>query len=45
MEAAVANQIETLEALSSGDSERIAASIDRHLGNLEEHFIGRPLSA
>ncbi|MBK5115843.1 MAG: FadR family transcriptional regulator [Thermoleophilia bacterium] len=45
MEAAVANQRETLEALSSGDSERIAASIDRHLGNLEEHFIGRPLSA
>ena len=45
MEAAVENQRDTLEALRSGDAERVAASIDRHLGSLEEHFIGRALSA
>jgi GntR family transcriptional repressor for pyruvate dehydrogenase complex len=44
MEAAVENQRETLAALGSGDAERVATSIDRHLGSLEEHFIGRALS-
>lgn len=45
MEAAVENQRDTLEALRSGDAEQVAASIDRHLGSLEEHFVGRVLSA
>jgi DNA-binding GntR family transcriptional regulator len=44
MEAAVENQRDTLEALRSGDEERVAASIERHLGSLEEHFVGAPLS-
>ncbi len=35
----LANQRDTLEALRSRDPERIVASLDEHLGVVEEHFI------
>jgi GntR family transcriptional repressor for pyruvate dehydrogenase complex len=35
----VANQRDTLEAIRSGDRKRVEASIDRHLGSVEEHLL------
>ncbi len=44
MAAAEAYQHDTVAALQDRDPERIAASIDRHLAGLEEHFLGQRLS-
>ncbi len=37
------NQRHTLEALRSRDPERVIASLDEHLGVVEEHFLGERL--
>jgi GntR family transcriptional repressor for pyruvate dehydrogenase complex len=44
MATAEAYQHDTVSALRDGDPDLVAASIDRHLAGLEEHFLGRPLA-
>lgn len=44
MQAAEAFQHDTAAALRSRSRDRVSASIDRHLGGLEEHFLGRRLA-
>jgi GntR family transcriptional regulator, transcriptional repressor for pyruvate dehydrogenase complex len=43
MEAAIAFQAETLDAVRSGRRARVLAAADRHLAGLEEHFLGHRL--
>ena len=43
MDTAEGYQRDTLDALRSGDPARLDASLDVHLGGLEEHFLGRRL--
>jgi GntR family transcriptional repressor for pyruvate dehydrogenase complex len=45
LEQALLNQRDTFEAILSGSILRIARSIDRHLGNGEEYFLGERLPA
>lgn len=40
----IANQQATLDAIRSGDPERVVAAMDEHLGSVEEHFLGERLS-
>lgn len=39
----ILNQQHSLDAITSGDAERVVASIDDHLGSVEEHFLGERL--
>jgi GntR family transcriptional regulator, transcriptional repressor for pyruvate dehydrogenase complex len=41
MDTAIGYQLDTVSALRSGDSELVLQSMDRHLGGLEGHFLGR----
>lgn len=43
MDTAIDYQRDTLSALRTREPERILASIDRHLGGLEGHFLGRSI--
>jgi len=43
MEAAIAFQEATLEAIRSGSEPRVHQEVDRHLAGLEEHFLGHAL--
>lgn len=41
MDTAIGYQLDTVSALRTGDPERVLGSMDRHLGGLEGHFLGR----
>ncbi len=41
MDTAIGYQLDTVSALRAGDRERVLGSMDRHLGGLEEHFLGQ----
>lgn len=41
----IVNQQNTLDAIRSGDPERVAAAMDVHLGSVEEHFLGERLNS
>ena len=41
MDTAIAYQRDTVAALETRDPERVLGSLDRHLGGLETHFLGR----
>ena len=41
MDTAIAYQLDTVAALRTGNPERVLESLDRHLGGLEGHFLGR----
>ena len=43
METAIGYQRDTLSTLRTRNPERVLASIDRHLGGLESHFLGRAI--
>lgn len=43
MDSAIAYQRDTLAALRTGEPEQVLASMDRHLGALEGHFLGRSI--
>lgn len=45
LETALLSQRDTFDAIVDGAQDRIAESIDRHLGHAELHFLGEPLSA
>ena len=44
MEAAIGYQERSLEAIRSGDPERVRAAADEHLAGLEEHFLNHRLA-
>lgn len=44
MDKAIAYQLDTVAALRSREAERVLASMDRHLGGLEGHFLGRTIA-
>jgi hypothetical protein len=41
MDTAISYQLDTVAALRDDDPERVLESMDRHLGGLEGHFLGR----
>lgn len=41
MDTAIGYQLDTVAALRTGDPERVLESMNRHLGGLEGHFLGR----
>jgi GntR family transcriptional regulator, transcriptional repressor for pyruvate dehydrogenase complex len=41
MDVAIGYQVDTVQALRARDSETVLESMDRHLGGLEGHFLGR----
>lgn len=43
MQAAIAYQRDTFEAVASGDRRRVLDSVHEHLAALERHFLGEPL--
>lgn len=43
MEAAIHSQLDAVAALRTGDPELVLESVDRHLGGLEAHFLGRAI--
>lgn len=43
MEAAIAFQQDTLDAIRAGERAAVLAAVDRHLAGLEEHFLGHRL--
>jgi DNA-binding FadR family transcriptional regulator len=45
LESGIRNQVHTLAALESRDVKRVLRSVDSHLGQVEEHFLGERLPA